>query len=51
MKALRVRLLLLFPRFHASVKDSLESNPPEVCCFVCYFDQQGSNISGSSLTC
>lgn len=30
MKALRVRRLLLFPRFHASVKDSLESSPPEV---------------------
>jgi hypothetical protein len=30
MKALRVRRLLLFPRFHASVKDSLESTPPEV---------------------
>jgi hypothetical protein len=33
MKALRVRRLLLFPRFHTSVKHSLESNPPEVCYF------------------
>jgi hypothetical protein len=30
MKALCVRRLLLFPRFHASVKDSLEASPPEV---------------------
>lgn len=33
MKALRVRRLLLFPRFHQTVKDSLEgNNAPEVRC-------------------
>jgi DNA excision repair protein ERCC-4 len=30
MKALRVRRLLLFPRFHQTVKDSLEAHAPEV---------------------
>jgi hypothetical protein len=30
MKALRVRRLLLFPRFHGTVKDSLEAQPPQV---------------------
>jgi DNA excision repair protein ERCC-4 len=30
MKALRVRRLLLFPRFHQTVKDSLEARAPEV---------------------
>lgn len=30
MKALRVRRLMLFPRFHVSVKDSLEAQQPEV---------------------
>lgn len=35
MKALRVRRLLLFPRFHATVKDSLEAAPPEVSRKTC----------------
>lgn len=30
MKALRVRRLLLFPRFHQAVKDSLEPHAPQV---------------------
>jgi hypothetical protein len=30
MKALRVRRLLLFPRFHQTVKDSLETSGPQV---------------------
>ena len=34
MKALRVRRLMLFPRFHQSVKDSLETHAPEVCVCV-----------------
>jgi hypothetical protein len=30
MKALRLRRLLLLPRFHAAVKAALEAAPPEV---------------------
>lgn len=37
MKALRVRRLLLFPRFHQTVKDSLETAAPEVgVCAWCF---------------
>lgn len=42
MKALRVRRLMLFPRFHVSVKDSLEVKQPEVGCLPVAQDHIGN---------